>query len=177
MNRYAQATALADLTEFGSAASIAAGRCAASGLDASSYRGILGAALVLGSPPMAYMQASWANDNELISCVFNLAGQIHTRHTEVTNLHRQVIRRLEILYATVPADEDARQILLREIALCEAALEILAPLPRRLTHARQRLTLVPVELGETYAAAYALLAGGHAMPHNGRWITGEGTTS
>ncbi|MFC7382214.1 hypothetical protein [Sphaerisporangium rhizosphaerae] len=39
------------------------------------------------------------------------------------------------------------------------------------------LIAVPGELGETYAAAYALIARGRTLPHEGRWVTGARTSA
>jgi hypothetical protein len=55
---------------------------------------------------------------------------------------------------------------------CEATLELLRPAAGVLGRALGRTQAVPEELGETYATAYRLIARGHVLPHDGRWITG-----
>ena len=73
--------------------------------------------------------------------------------------------------AAAIADAEAR------VRLCEAAIEILTPLAARLRHALARVRAVPSDLGETYESVYNLIRRGGAMPHEGRWITGEGVAT
>lgn len=60
------------------------------------------------------------------------------------------------------------------ISVCQSALEVLAELITRLRHALARIRAVPSDLGETYESVYNLIRRGGTMPHQGRWITGEG---
>lgn len=69
--------------------------------------------------------------------------------------------------AAAIADAEAR------VRLCEAAIEILEPLGAQLRHALARMHAVPTDLGETYESVYNLIRRGGALPHQGRWITGQ----
>ena len=63
------------------------------------------------------------------------------------------------------------------IEICEDIGHALHVLRRRLERARARIRAVPADLGETYESVYKLIRRGGHMPHEGRWITGEGTRS
>jgi hypothetical protein len=61
------------------------------------------------------------------------------------------------------------------IALAEQALAILGPLINRLCRAVAHIRRVPQDLGEYYEGWYQHLRLGRQAPHDGRWITGDGT--
>ena len=63
------------------------------------------------------------------------------------------------------------------IAVCQSALEVLGELITRLRHALARIRAVPSDLGETYESVYNLIRRGGVMPHEGRWVTGQGEAS
>lgn len=170
-----QAEVLADTQELGNEAGIMAGRCQATGLDPRSFRGIIGASLALGSGPAHSLGVRWASDRELITAICDLLDLIADRWTAyrallVAAANARAFARA--LLAGAPDDLGAgyqRAV----IADCTTALDILGSLAARLRAASSRLNAAPHELGETYAAVYALIAQGRRMPHNGRWITGE----
>lgn len=82
-------------------------------------------------------------------------------------LHDQAVTALD----SALADTEAR------VRLCEAAIEVLEPLGAQLRHALARIRAVPSDLGETYESVSALIRHGGAMPHQGRWITGQETVT
>jgi hypothetical protein len=62
------------------------------------------------------------------------------------------------------------------IGICEEIIRTLRELAQRLRYALARLRAVASDLGETYEAVYNLIRRGGALPHDGRWVTGTGTT-
>jgi hypothetical protein len=60
----------------------------------------------------------------------------------------------------------------RRIAECDAALDILRPVIRRLGYALACLSRVTDDLEGIYEAPYALVRGGGKLPFEGEWLTG-----
>ncbi len=172
-----QAQVLADTSELARQAESMAGRCRGTGLAPRSFTGVIGAAVALGSYPVNARGLRYATDRELITALCDLLDDIADKWQEYVQLR----------YAAASARARARAVLAgtsneRDIATlqaividCTTALETLESLPGRLRNASRRLNEVPEQLGETYAAVYALVAQGRRMPLNGRWITGEDT--
>ena len=62
----------------------------------------------------------------------------------------------------------------RRTGICEAAADILHPLPERLARAVARLRTVPQDLGEVYELIYEFVRAGGKLPRYARWIEGAG---
>ncbi len=60
--------------------------------------------------------------------------------------------------------------------ICQDITRAAGALVRQLRHAQARLRAVPHDLGETYESVYNLIRRGGVLPHDGRWLTGTGTT-
>jgi erythromycin esterase-like protein len=60
----------------------------------------------------------------------------------------------------------------RRIGICEAAADLLDPLPERLVRALGQLRTVPQDLGEVYELIYEFVRSGGKLPRYGRWIEG-----
>ncbi|GGS97714.1 hypothetical protein GCM10010156_64890 [Planobispora rosea] len=173
MSYLTQAEVLADTDDLAVVAAAHAGRCTRAGLDVRSYAGLIGAAVTLGRQPHR-MCVGWASDHALICALVELEIALRQRD-------QQIIDAIAVIQATCRdaechLDDENEKVVAwayATIADCQAALEVLAPVPYRLQHALARLITVPVTLGETYAAIYALIARGRLMPYAGRWITGS----
>ncbi|MET9339302.1 hypothetical protein [Nonomuraea sp. NPDC003804] len=177
MSWTARAEVLADTTDLGADAAMMCGRARATGLDPNSIRSLLGATLALGVRPLR--GEGWTPyrlDRDLAEDLVELSVAVHDRGRRVEQLVTRVAARRATLRRWLfhAESEDARRPVWRaEITDCTTALEVLGPLPRRLAVIIAKLAACPVQLGETYAAVYALVAAGRVMPHDGRWLTGE----
>ncbi|MFC7382189.1 hypothetical protein [Sphaerisporangium rhizosphaerae] len=177
MSYTATAQALADTGDLARVAASMAGRCVATGLDLTTYRGIIAAAIALGQRPMRDCPR-WDADQELITAVHDLEIEIGHRARRVDDIARTIRAAIRQARSWLTSeDEDVAARARAVIADCRTALEILEPIPDRLRYAAARLIAVPGELGETYAAAYALIARGRTLPHEGRWVTGARTSA
>lgn len=180
MSWTAQAEVLADTSEMGADIALMAGRCRATGLDPRSFAPIMGAAMALGSRPWHVMEFAYNSDQELIEELLDMTCQLWTRHNAYVRLRSTIVQRFAYAAAMFGAaacmDPPSEMDMAYWAAVkgdCEAAVEVLSPLPAKLRAARAALTRAPAELGETYQAVYDLLAQGRVMPHDGRWLTGE----
>jgi hypothetical protein len=175
MSYTATAQAVADTGDLARVAAAMAGRCITTGLDVTTYRGIIAAAIALGERPMTGCPR-WHSDQELIMAVHDLEIEITHRARRVEDFAATI--RAAIRQARPRVASDNEYVAARAQAVivdCQTALEVLDPVPARLSYAAARLVSVPGELGETYAAAYALIARGRNLPHEGRWVTGART--
>lgn len=176
MSWIGRAEALADTEDLGQEAAIMGARCRATGLAFTSFRSILGAARALGSGQL--VGDGWLpyrDDHELVGVICDMLDEIADRWQAYVRLRNEAAtaRARAWAYLEVVVEEADRVTLRARIADCTAALEVLSVLAGRLTAASRRLNAAPVELGDTYAAVYQLVAAGRVMPHNGRWITGQ----
>lgn len=176
----AQAEVLADTEEMGADIALMAGRCRATGLDPQSFAPIMGAAMALGSHPWRVMDHRFDSDEELIGDVLEFDTRVWRRQNAYLKLRSAIVQ--SRAYAIAMYNDAAVQDPPNTMDMgywvtvcgdCDAALEVLAPLPRRLRTARARLMQAPVALGETYQAVYDLLSQGRVMPHDGRFLAGE----
>ncbi|MFI6595027.1 hypothetical protein ACIBHX_02195 [Nonomuraea sp. NPDC050536] len=180
MSWTAQAEVLADTTELGADIALMAGRCRATGLDPRSFAPIMGAAMALGSRPWHVMDSPYGSDQELISDLLDKIDDLYGRFMTYIKLRSAITRAwawANASFATAACQKPPNQAAMEHWARvrgdCEAALETLHSLPRKVTSARTSLTMAPAEMGETYQAVYDLLSQGRVMPHDGRWLTGE----
>ncbi|MFI6510165.1 hypothetical protein ACIBCT_21380 [Streptosporangium sp. NPDC050855] len=175
----ARAEVLADTSGLGVEAAAIVGRCRATGLDSQSFRRVISATLILGAHPMAAGGDPWGNDRELVCAILDLLDDVAARWDAYIKLRTVAANRRAVARTrAVNADADDVKARWRRIAVdCTTALDILGELRPRLSAAALRLSAAPHQLGDTYAAVYALIAQGRTMPHNGRWITGEEITS
>ncbi|MFI6395517.1 hypothetical protein [Nonomuraea sp. NPDC050540] len=139
-------------------------RCRTTGLDPAAYHPLIGAALALGATPAAGADGPYRSDTDLIDDLVDLISGVHEHRAALQALTTQVL----CARALAGRSNNAA-----EAADCEAAAEILADTSKRLNAALSRLAAVPAQLGETYEAAYTLVAAGRHLPHDGRWITGQ----
>jgi hypothetical protein len=173
----AQAETLEDTSGLGSDAAMMCGQARATGLDPNSIRSLIGASLALGCwPQRGDGWTPYPSDTDLVEALFDLQDAVYRWWKGVERLTRAVARRrarlIQCLSESEP-DHPQRPEWHWELVDCNTALEILTDVPARLNAAINKLAAVPIELGDTYAAVYTLVAAGRVMPHNGRWITGE----
>ena len=180
MSWTSQAETLADTEELGGDVALMAGRCRATGLDPRAFAPIMGAAMALGARPSAIMDYAYSSDQELIEELLEHASAIYQRELDTIRLWSQAaaarqwaIASYTTAQALNPPDYEAMRRWRAVWADCDAALEVLTNIPRRLRAARTRLTMAPAELGDTYQAVYDTLAQDRVMPYDGRWLTGE----
>lgn len=180
MTWLAQAEVLADTSETGADIALIAGRCRATGLDPKSFAPIMGAAMALGSRPWHIMECRYGSDEELIGDLLDMDARLFRRQDAYIKMRSAIVRTRAHAIAMFNDAANQNPPLAMDmdhwagsIAACDAALDVLAPLPARLRLARAGLGRAPAELGETYEAVYRLLSQGHVMPHDGRWVTGE----
>ena len=177
MSWTSNAEVLADATDLGVIAARMAGRCRATGLDWRSFRGVVRAAASLGVMPYpADASTAWPTDTAVIEELLDLVDLVRARRQRVRELISSAHVRAAVLrrhLGDLAYDQRAIRMELRDIA---TALEVLDPVPARLSAASSGLAAAPEQMGSTYAAVYRLLAGGHRMPARGRWLTGEATT-
>ncbi|WP_431897963.1 hypothetical protein [Nonomuraea sp. bgisy101] len=173
----AQAEVLADTTDLGADAAMMCGRGRATGLDPVSIRSLIGATLALGVCPLrGEGWTPYRTDRDLVEDLVELSVAVNDYGRRVEQLVRRVAaRRFTLIRYLSESEEDhpQRPEWRRELVDCNTALAVLRPLPRRLAVVSAKLTACPVQLGETYAAVYALVAAGRVMPYRGRWLTGE----
>ncbi len=124
----------------------------------------------------------FGRDTELLEAAEDAGGDIAARARAVAQLRRQAEQALQEARDDAEdagdADGDTAQWDLDEAReredLAAAAIEVLAPLPRKLAAALQAVSRLPDDLHDTYAAAYDLVtADPKAMPRDGDFITGE----
>lgn len=180
MSWLAQAEMLADTHDIGDDIALMAGRCRATGLDPRSFAPIMGAAMALHSRPWHIMDSPYDSDEELIGELYDRILDVWERQAAYIRLRSGIVGALRHAIAKFtaaanerPPNEAAMTRWAAVRADCEAALDVLSTLPRRLHVARASLTRAPAELGDTYQAVYDLLAQGRVMPMDGRWLTGE----
>lgn len=178
----AQAETLSHVQPIGDDIALMAGRCRATGLDVRSFAPIMGAAMALGSRPWHVMEYAYASDQELIGDLWEFEARIRRRQNSYVQLRSQILNARAYavaMYNDAANQHPPKQLDMEHWALviadCDTALDVLAPLARKLRTARARLTRAPAELGDTYQQVYDLLAQGRVMPHEGRFITGEET--
>jgi hypothetical protein len=168
-----QASQLADLHDLAWSATFAAARCKATGLDVRCYAGIIGTARILSMRTGA-ATCPWSNDTALVAWIYDTLLEVRQRLVALRALRVRVVDALARAERGLrEAQEDGRDTsrYMRIIADCRAALEIITAVTALLIYVARRLSAVPAELGETYAAAYALLARGGVLPFDGRWIS------
>jgi hypothetical protein len=154
----------ADLSEQAHTATIMVARCAATGLVASSYRGVIAAAVTLGMTGRT-RHVAWACDIQFVTALVDLETDLSLRLMQI----RELITSYETRLA---AELDAEHPNAEAIAALEAALGVLHPARHRVEYAISRLMTAPDELGDTYAAAYNHVRSGRKLPYNGRFLTG-----
>jgi hypothetical protein len=180
----AQAEHLADIEDLGEEVADIAGRSLATGLDAEVTRGILVATVILEKRPNR--RPAWADDAEMVSAIDDLNLGLWGRITAIKRLRAEVEPALEQARADLEAarralagakDEQARAAAharMRQaaavIADCEAALEILEDVERRLLVAASKFLAPGDDLADVYEAAYDTVARGHRLPFDGRWL-------
>ena len=169
------------------------------GLDPGALGGLVGAAAALGSEGITVYAAGrgpgtrHADEREFLGALagaeddiaerLNAAGQLHDQSVTALDSALDALDAARAMHTSEPCDgchrRKAAAITSAEARarLCETAIEILAPLTARLRHALARIRAVPGDLGETYEPVYNLIRRGGAMPHEGRWITGQGKAS
>lgn len=170
-----RAQVLTDTSELAQQAEWMAGRCRGTGLDPRSFTGVIGAAIALGAYPVSAIGPRYTNDRELITAICDLLDDIADKWQAYVKLRHQVATaraRARVVLRGTTNERDV-PVLQGIISDCTTALETLESLPGRLQGASKRLNETPEQLGETYAAVYALVAQGRRMPLNGRWMTGE----
>ena len=192
----ARARELADLGELAEGVTAILGGARRAGLDPDALGGLVGAAAVLGSEGIKVYAAGrgpgtrYADEREFLGALADAEDDIAERLKAAGQLHDQAVTALD---SALDALDAARAMRTREpcdgchgrkasaiadaearVRLCETAIEILAPLAVRLRHALARVQAVPSDLGETYESVYNLVRRSGTMPHQGRWITGEG---
>ena len=168
------AAALADTGDLADTAAALAGRCRATGLDPMAYRGLAGAAAVLGHRRIPPAQVPWASDRELVQGVAELRDAVIGRDRRLTRLEehaRITLHHARKQAAALPWEKMPEPI---RYAIVDSlrAINIVEAVSGNISYASARLAAVPAELGDRYAAAYALIAAGHVLPRNGRWLTG-----
>lgn len=172
------AMALADTTELGLAAAQMCGRCRATGLVASSYRCLMGAARVLDTPymPMLHRGVAWRTDVGFVNRLIDLECDIYNRLVQVNQMIAAIQALIAELWAAYDETPETEYCLV-QIGMLQGALEVLHPASARLRYALYRVAAAPNELGEVYAAAYWHVRSGRILPYRGRWLTSRGARS
>lgn len=135
----------------------------------------------------------YADEREFLGDLADAENEIAERLKAAGRLHDQAVTALD---SALDALEAARAMHTNEkcdgchgqkaaaiaaaearVRLCETAIEVLVPLAARLRHAQARIRVIPGDLGETYESVYNLIRSRGTMPHQGRWITGEGVAT
>jgi hypothetical protein len=146
----------------------------------------------------------YRSDGEFLEAVSEAEGDVGDRLREVQQLREQVTAALEAAQtaledarqalaaahamatrnpcdgchpakaAAIAAAEAAIAAAEGRIRFCEAALDLLDPLARRLHRALELLQQVPQDLGEVYELVYAFIRNGGKLPMMARWIEGAG---
>jgi len=191
----ARARELADLGETAETVTAILGGARRAGLDPAALGGLVGAVTALGVDGVAVYAAGrgpgarYASEGEFLSALADAEDDIAEQFKAAGQLHDQVVTALDSALedldagrampagdpcdgchgrrAAAIADAETR------VRFCEAAIEILEPLGGQLRHALARLRAVPADRGETYESVYTLIRRCGAMPHQGRWITGQ----
>jgi hypothetical protein len=191
----ARARELADLGELTETVTGILGGGRRAGLDPDALAGLVGAATALGVDGVAVYAAGrgagtrYASEGEFLTALADAEDDIAERLKAVGQLHDRAVTALDSALAALdaalamrtgePCDgchgRKAAAIAEAEVRvrLCEDAIEVLEPLGGQLRHALARIRAVPSDLGETYESVYNLIRRGGAMPHQGRWITGQ----
>ena len=191
----ARARELADLGETAETVTGILGGARRAGLDPDALGGLVGAATALGVDGVTVYAAGrgpgarYASEGEFLTVLADAEDDIAERLKAAGRLHDQTVTALDSALdaldaaramptsdpcdgchgfkAAAIAEAEAR------VRSCEDAIEILEPLGGQLRHALARIRAVPSDFGETYESVYSLIRRGGAMPHQGRWITGQ----
>ena len=161
------AIATANLEDLAESAALIVARCHATGLDPSSYRCALSAAVRLGITTWG-ISARWNSDNDYVGALIDLECDLFTKLQQISAMIARYAAALEAEYGKVLQRP-------KVIAALQAALEILATARDKATAALNRVMAAPDELTGTYAAAYHHVRSGRVLPFNGRFISGEVT--
>ena len=195
----ARARELADVGEMAETVTGILGGARRAGLDPDALAGLVGAATALGVDGVAVYAAGrgtgarYASEGEFLTALADAEDELAERLTAAGQLHDRAVTALDSALDALdgaramrtgePCDgchgRKAAAIADAEVRtrLCEGAIEILEPLGGQLRHALARIRAVPSDLGETYESVYTLIRRGGAMPHQGRWITGQETAT
>lgn len=168
MSILSDALAAADTEEQAATAQHMLTRCYASGLDPTSYRTIIAAALHLGYADHAKGRA-WASDREFFAALLDLECELFTKLKHIKNLMRWVADEWNTT-PQIPENIPYFNALL-------AAKQILNPAAGRVGPALARVIDAPDEMTDTYAACYRLVRAGRKLPYRGRFISGDVTAS
>lgn len=156
----------ANLEEEAATAAMIVSRCHSTGLDARSYRCVIGAAVTLGMAPWSRLPR-WSGDQEFVNALIDLECDLYGRLQQIVGM----IARLNAAYEACPKTKRNADYL----AAIETALSILGPARVKVTTALNRIMAAPDELADTYAACYRLVRAGRVLPFDGRFISGEAT--
>jgi hypothetical protein len=192
----ARARELADVDELADETRQILGGARRAGLDPDALGGLVGAAAALGADGRAVYDAGrgpgrrYAGERAFAADLADVEDELAGREHAAAALADTVAAAMD---AALAALEAARAMPVREpchgchgaraaaiaaaetrIALCEDAVDVLAPLIAALRHALARIRAVPGDLGEVYESVYSLIRRGGLMPYEGRWIEGTG---
>lgn len=158
------AIATADTSEEAAVAAFIMSRCHASGLAASAYRCVVGAAVNLGLVGGSRQQA-WRNDHEFVGALIDLECDLFTKLQSINS----VIAMVQAEWANTPNIPEN----VPYFNMLLAARDVLVPARARVTAALNRVIAAPDELAETYAVCYRHVRSGRSLPYRGRFISGD----
>lgn len=166
-------TLAAEAAAHGADASGMCARARATGLDPDAYRGLIGAAAILGCPPGGGPGGKrFDDDHDFATALDTLESDLAEHASQTARLGRNA--RSEHTAAHHRLDnavtEQERRAASNHAADLDEAIAILKALHRRVRHAQQRLAVVPDEIGGTYLEVYRLVKAGRVLPYDGRWL-------
>lgn len=172
------ASARADFTDFSHDAAYQHARCRATGLDPLTYSGLAGVALALGHTPTLIKAPPWEHDHDLVNAILSLRAGLDGRRTLLRGMWPTVAsskaQALELAHAEQTFSGCISGSTRYWINDCVTAQSIITSALSTLRYACVRLSTIPYELGERYAAVYTLVRQGQTLPLDGRWLAGAG---
>ena len=163
----------------------------AAGVAPEATHGIVGAALALGAPTSALFARSrpLEHDKAMLEAAADLEASCAEMCRAARRMHDAAAIEAERAAAAIEAAQRAMrraktqaesaglaraiEAAQRRIADCEAAMEILDDLIRRLRYATAALSNVPDDLQSAYEKPYELVRAGGVLPFAGDFITGS----
>lgn len=187
MSYAAQAEGLAaDAAEIGAGCAAVVAGCRAARVAPEATRSVVTAALILHAPHLDLYAAAEPvpTDEALLTAAADLEASASDLLRDARRLRDQAAeaRRAATAAATAASREEAQSgtteatqtaisTAVSQAADCDAALEILDDVGRRLHHAAERLGHVPDDLETAYEVPYAHVRSGRVLPHSGDFLT------
>ncbi len=176
-----RAEQLADLSEIaaGCAACFCRARC--TGLDIKAIASVAQAAMRLGAEQAQLYAAGppFAADAEYLGELEALRVRLKLRIDACARLYEEAYQQAVMAQEALrsASDEAARAMAMQMLADAMTAMDIAYERAVACSDAGRLLLVAEADFRWTYEGPEALVSAGHAMPHDGRWLTGQPGTA